>query len=69
MFITHPDQSIEDVDTQNDLLSVPSSEFEGYADPAELDRHSKQLQESCENNYYYGDWNINGDVVMVLLWW
>ncbi len=46
MFITHPCQSIEDVDTQNNLLSVPSSEFEGYADPAELDRHNNQLQAS-----------------------
>ena len=45
--ITHRHQSIEDVDTQINLLPlVPSSEFEGYADPAELDRHNNQLQAS-----------------------
>ncbi len=47
MFITHPHQSIEDVDPQNNMLPlVPSSEFEGYADPAELNRHNNQLQAS-----------------------
>ena len=48
MFITYRHQSIEDADIQSNLIPlVPSSEFEGYADPAELDRHNNQLQASC----------------------
>ncbi len=59
----------------NLLPLVPSSEFEGYADPAELDRHNNQLQESCENKnekrlYPYSySFNMVIGILMVMWWW